>query len=79
MKWTHRGAKLQFSKCKKWVWIYLGDILDIGLGSLPSFPENEEVIGIITTMLFNVFCLIKDMGDGFKVVSLGYSDAKHAS
>jgi metal transporter CNNM len=42
------GEPNSIARSKKRERIGFGDILDIGMGSLPSFPEDEEVIGIIT-------------------------------
>lgn len=44
----HVGEPNSISRSKKRERIGFGDILDIGMGSLPSFPEDEEVVGIIT-------------------------------
>lgn len=44
----HGGEPSSIARSKKRERNGFGDILDIGTGSLPSFPEDEEVIGIIT-------------------------------
>uniref|UniRef100_A0A0D6QYX9 CNNM transmembrane domain-containing protein n=1 Tax=Araucaria cunninghamii TaxID=56994 RepID=A0A0D6QYX9_ARACU len=43
-----RGQTSINPRAKKRERIGVGDILDVGAGSLPSFPVDEEVVGIIT-------------------------------